>query len=249
LLRNFWHNFAHNQIQAITDENYRLFGGEPRYDSDLEADNIANILLAYSYGFPIMTNGGMQPGHQFGIRGLFRRSACNNIFLKRALIRNHEMKISNDREALEEYEWLFRRRVGNYVSQALLAEGFAVREVKVMLTGSEWGRERGSKLYWRRNSKVVVVLNGLRVHTDVSLMMLAKRVREIKKNRTPDDTTEREVRKLMLETSQSVAGIAVSTYRAFFRHRGVKEFARSSLTALTERFGINLAASQELQKT
>jgi hypothetical protein len=248
LLRNFWHNFAHNYIQAITDENYTCFGGEPRYDSDLEADNLANILLVYSYGFPILTDGGMRPGHQLGIMGLFKRSACNNIFQKRALIRNHEMKISNDREALEEYEWLFRRRVGRYVSQALLAEGFAVRDVKVMLTGSEWKRERGSKLYWRKNSKVVVVLNGLRVHTDVTLMMLAKRVKAIKENRIPDDTTEKEVRKLMLETSQNVAAVAVNAYREFFRNRGVKEFARSSLAALMERFGINLAASQELQK-
>jgi len=57
VLKNFWHNHVHNQLPHIKHkhENYRDFGGESRYMSDFEADNMANILLAVSYGHHVST--------------------------------------------------------------------------------------------------------------------------------------------------------------------------------------------------
>ena len=96
LLKNFWHNYTHERMQGITHDNYGVFRGQARYDSDFEADNVADLLLLRSYGERPLAKGRLSEATRVRCRAVFERNKCNLVFVERAA---HRVR---DRESMSQ---------------------------------------------------------------------------------------------------------------------------------------------------
>jgi hypothetical protein len=156
LVKNFWHNFVHHEIQGITNTNYGQFRGIAREDSDFQADHVANILTLCSYGIKPLFKGRLSPDRTNRINAIFIRNRCNRVFAKRARHRADDMAASTDDERWSELEWRFCRGVGNRVSTTLLAHNLAVPSLKIFL-GGEVRESVTSQNRWRAGNVLVEV--------------------------------------------------------------------------------------------
>jgi hypothetical protein len=129
LLRNFWHNIVHNLYQNINRDNAGLFSGGARYESDFEADNISFLLLAYSYGLPILADRLNSAKPDKNIVHMLRRNRCNELFRLRAEDRQEE-------QTFVDREWRTCRTVAGYLSGWLLAQGLAAASISVHCAGN-----------------------------------------------------------------------------------------------------------------
>lgn len=156
LLKNFWHNYVHRQVQGIASHNYHCFGGEARDHSDFTADNLATILFVRSYGIDILASGRSGPGRSNAVRDLLSRNRCNLVFAKRERHRIESTTAMGDHERWQEAQWQFRRRVAMAISNQLVGRGAAATSLAVYLRG-----ERRSREDWFYNKELVVVeING-----------------------------------------------------------------------------------------
>ena len=165
IIKNFWHNYVHNELQRITHDNYRSFGGNARFESDFEADNLATILLVKSYGLPIRADNLNDPEDERVVE-LLRRNRCNEVFAIRARGRGETR--ARTRGSLTSFlddEWKLRRAIAIYVSGRLVASGRAPASLGVYLTGKP---ERQGERFRRKATKIVVQINGLRIATPFS---------------------------------------------------------------------------------
>lgn len=165
LVKNFWHNFVHNELQGITHENYGRFRGIAREASDFEADHVANLLTLLSYGVKPMALGRGASDTTHRIEAIFTRNRCNQVFAKRARHREDEGAAGEDAQ-WSELEWRFCRSVANRVSTALLAHHLAVPSVEVYLGGdARSSPQRGTR--WRHGD-VIVDIGGRRMATPLA---------------------------------------------------------------------------------
>lgn len=156
LLKNFWHNFVHRQIQGIASHNYHSFGGEARDHSDFAADNLATILFIRSYGVEILTSSRSGPARIAAVRDLLDRNRCNLVFAERDRHRIESTTEMGAHERWQEAQWQFRRRVAMAISNQLVTRGAAATSLAVYLRG-----ERKSRDDWFYHKELVVVeING-----------------------------------------------------------------------------------------
>lgn len=162
LLKNFWHNFVHRQLQGINEGNYRDFSGEARFDSDFEADNLATVFLVRSYGLPIRTAGTAAPNRGDAIRAVWERNRCNLVFQERARHRHQDTARMTELERYQEAEWRFFRAICNRLSIELVARNMAVRSLRIFANGQI---KKGRIGYFRTGpGNVIVELNSRRYH-------------------------------------------------------------------------------------
>lgn len=159
LLKNFWHNHVHERAQRITSANYHEFADEARYDSDFEADNLANVLLALSYGHTV----GAATSHQTDIRQelseLFARNRCNRVFPLRAQARQEDVAPTTFRK-FQEADWLNRRRFATSLSVHLLERNRAAATLSMHFFGEA---KKAGGIHKRNDSGMSVELNGVRI--------------------------------------------------------------------------------------
>lgn len=161
LLKNFWHNFVHHQVQGINEGNYRDFGGAARFDSDFEADNLATIFLIRSYGLEIRAKGSCN--NETAIRAIWERNRCNLVFQERAKHRHQDTERMSELERFQEAEWRFYRAICNRLSIELIARGLTVRSLRVFANGQVKKAKIG---YFRGGpGKVIIELNSRRYYT------------------------------------------------------------------------------------
>lgn len=161
LLKNFWHNHVHEFAQQITNANFHDFTGESRYASDFEADNLATILLALSYEQKVRTDSSNQTQPPSpGLKKLFERNACNNVFGLRAVARKSKEGSTHSIEEFLEREWLTRRRIAVQLGAYLVERDRAVGSISVHFYGD---LKRNGSRYGRPNTRASVELNGVRV--------------------------------------------------------------------------------------
>ncbi|MDB5692672.1 MAG: hypothetical protein JWO81_1735 [Alphaproteobacteria bacterium] len=163
LVKNFWHNFVHGEIQGIDQNSYGAFRGLPREDSDFEADHVANLLTLASYGIPIRYQG--RPNEEYGprVEAIFTRNRCNQVFARRARHRPADWASATAEERWADFEWRFCRGVGNRVSTTLIAARLASPSVKIFLGGDvRFSPARGTR--WRHGN-VLVEVAGRRLAT------------------------------------------------------------------------------------
>lgn len=164
LVKNFWHNIVHEQMQRITSHNYREFREEARYSSDFDADCLATVMLALSYGHTARTDKSSQVATpNVGLQQLFLRNRCNTAFALREESRD---KVRNKRRSwtlddLVEAEWLIRRRLVNELCMRCLERGRTLSSVSVHFYGAIT-RGRGGR-YERKDARGAVVMNGIHI--------------------------------------------------------------------------------------
>lgn len=169
LLKNFWHNFAHKELQKVTNEDYRRYGGQSEFEGDFEADNLATIFLIYSYGLPIFTNGPapearLPPrfrGDPKIIRKL-RMNRCNQVFRARSENRRHP-RVRGKENYLEDQEWRYRRELAVHVSGALIAMGLCAGTFSIYFMGDAVYDRAKNKFYRDNNNSVGATINGFRL--------------------------------------------------------------------------------------
>jgi hypothetical protein len=164
LVKNFWHNIVHEQMQHITSSNYRQVRDEGRYSSDFEADCLATVLLALSYGHTVRADCSDQVAPpDSDLQRLFLRNRSNRVFELRETARRkrstaHKPHTVDD---LYEIEWLIRRRLINELCIRCLERGRALASVSVHFFGPLKGGLKGR--YERPEAYGVVEMNGIRV--------------------------------------------------------------------------------------
>ena len=226
LLKNFWHNFVHRQIQGIASHNYHSFGGESRDHSDFAADNLATILFIRSYGIDILTSGRSGPDRIAAVRDLLNRNRCNLVFAERDRHRIESTTEMGAHERWQEAQWQFRRRAAMAISNQLLARGAAVTSLAVYLRG-----ERKSRDEWFYHKELVVVeINGRYfVSNQYSYI--------------PDPAKPMKVqaRKTAYERREKLALNVVDQYTSLLEQStALRSHAKQSLAALAERIGVPL---------
>ena len=177
LLKNFWHNFVHLKLQGISHSNYHRFGGSARFESDFEADNLANAFLVAAYGLPVQAGGRLSTEKNEKIELLLRRNRCNRMFALRAAARVTDAASRDQAEQWEEEEWRYRRSLANQISGWLIARGCTVASLGVYLTGAI---RRGRDGFFREG-EVVVAVNGWRIATNVPPYIPARSPRDFER--------------------------------------------------------------------
>jgi hypothetical protein len=226
LLKNFWHNYVHREIQGITSENYHSFGGPARDQSDFTADNIGTVLFLRSYGVPILTRGRTSPERHATIRDLLNRNRCNLVFAERDRLRIERTSQLPTEERWREAQWQFRRRVAMAISNNLLERGAAVISLGVYLRGQRPTREQ----WFFHDQNVVIELNGR--------YMVCNHVPYI-----PDPAKEQKprTRAMAYQRRQELANSAVAQYTSLLDHsQELRTYAENSLSALAARIKVPL---------
>jgi hypothetical protein len=226
LLKNFWHNYVHREIQGITSENYHRFGGAARDESDFTADNVGTILFLRSYGVQILTRGRSSPERSATIRDLLNRNRCNLVFAERDRLRIERTSQLPPEERWREAQWQFRRRVAMSISHQLLERGAAVTNIGVYLRGQLPTREK----WFFHDQNVVVQLNGR--------YMVCDHVPYI-----PDPGKEQKprTRAMAYQRRQQLANSAVGQYMSLLdQSQELRTYADNSLSALGARIKVAL---------
>ena len=226
LLKNFWHNYVHRQIQGIASHNYHSFGGEARDHSDFTADNLATILFVRSYGIDILTSGRSGPSRSTAVRDLLNRNRCNLVFAERDRHRIESTTEMGAHERWGEAQWQFRRRVAMAISNQLVARGAAATSLAVYLRG-----ERRSRDDWFYHKELVVVeING-RYFVSNQYSYIPDPAKPVKP----------QARKKAYERREKLAINAVDQYTSLLEQNGeLRAHAKQSLAALAERISVPL---------
>jgi len=164
LIKNFWHNHVHEQLQKITSDNYHKVRGEARDLSDFEADNLATVLLALSYGHTVSTGKSDQTaGADADLQELFLRNRCNKVFA----LREKARKLTKKKPAIDDLydrEWLIRRMLANELSIYCVERGRALASVSVYFYGDICKTAGGR--YERPSAQGCVEMNSVRIPLD-----------------------------------------------------------------------------------
>ena len=156
LVKNLAHNYVHVAHQEINDTNYHYFAGAARYQSDFAADNWATILLAASYGVPLVADSTeantIDDKTDTAVVRMLRRNRCNQAFRERAVIRA---------EAIDEtdLEWRLRREIAVYLGGWFVAVGRVAASLAIYIS-DETGAELMSTSGVRLNRNVIAEING-----------------------------------------------------------------------------------------
>lgn len=164
LVKNFWHNIVHEQMQRITSSNYTSFREEARYSSDFDADCLATTMLAFSYGHNVRTDVSRQvAAPDANLQRLFLRNRCNRVFPLReqARERSRAARRSVTLDDLLEREWLIRRLLVNELCMRCLERGRALASVSVHFFGTITRKKGGH--YERPDAGAAVEMNGVRI--------------------------------------------------------------------------------------
>lgn len=165
LLKNFWHNHVHEQLQHITSSNYHKVRGEARDLSDFEADNLATVLLTLSYGHEVGTGNSDQTADaDTDLHELFLRNRCNKVFALREKARMTGRKKKPTIDDLYDREWIIRRMLANELSIYCVEHGRALASVSVHFYG-DIGQGSGGR-YERPSAQGCVEMNGVRIPLD-----------------------------------------------------------------------------------
>ena len=236
LLKNFWHNFVHREIQGISSDNYRDFAGAARYDSDFEADNLGTLFLIASYGYPILTRG--KPSRQSdSIRALLARNRCNLVFQERASHRTTDRSLHSAIELFQEAEWRFFRQICNRMSGELAAEGLAVRSIRVFANGRI---RQSSQRIWR-DGRVIVELNGRRYATDSPVYVPPVEY----KDANPPEEKSKHARRFRRKRVEEIAVAVIARYRReILQDAALRHDASESLNLLFIRCGMKSLAER-----
>jgi hypothetical protein len=226
LLKNFWHNYVHRQIQGIASHNYHSFGGEARDHSDFTADNLATILFVRSYGIDILASGRSGPSRSNAVRDLLGRNRCNLVFAERERHRIETATAMGDHERWQEAQWQFRRRVAMAISNQLVGRGAAATGLAVYLRG-----ERRSRDDWFFHKDLVVVeINGRYFVTNQYSYIP-----------DPAKPMKPQTRKTAYERREKIAINAVDQYSSLLEQDSeLRSYAKQSLAALAERIRVPL---------
>lgn len=162
LVKNFWHNIVHEQMQRITSSNYVEFREEARYSSDFDADCLATVLLALSYGHIVRADVSSQVAlPNSDLQRLFLRNRSNKAFALREQARNEgRAKRKHTIDDLVEREWLIRRLLVNELCMRCLERGRALASISVHFFGAP--RQSKGGRYERPNACGAVEMNGVR---------------------------------------------------------------------------------------
>ncbi len=226
LLKNFWHNYVHRQVQGIASHNYHSFGGEARDHSDFTADNLATILFVRSYGIDILTSGRSGSERNSAVRDLLSRNRCNLVFAERERHRIESTTEMGAHERWQEAQWQFRRRVAMAISNQLVARGAAATSLAVYLRG-----ERRSRDDWFYHKELVVVeINGRYFVTNQYAYIP-----------DPAKPIKAQTRKTAYERREKLAGNAVDQYTSLLEQNSeLRAHAKQSRAALAERISVPL---------
>ena len=224
LLKNFWHNYVHRQVQGIASHNYHSFGGEARDHSDFTADNLATILFVRSYGIDILTSGRSGPDRSSSVRDLLNRNRCNLVFAERDRHRIEGTAEMSVDERWQEAQWQFRRRVAMAISNQLVGAGAAATSLAVYLRG-----ERRSRDDWFYHKELVVVeING-RYFVSNQYSYIPD----------PAKPMKAQTRKTAYERREKLARNAVDQYTSLLEQNSeLRAHAKQSLAALAERISV-----------
>lgn len=239
LVKNFWHNFVHGEIQGINQTNYGNFRGLAREDSDFEADHIANLLTLRSYGVDLLYRGKGGRAQTARIDAIFTRNRCNQVFAKRARHRQEDAADASDEERWAEFEWRFCRGVANRVSTALLAHHLAVPSLRVFLGGeARLSSERGTR--WR-DGKVLVEVAGRRFATPYPAYVPDDEWRGFRSGAGVGEQRQAEMRRLRAAREEEIASWVRGEYRQLMgSNEALRDSVGLALQALETRIGVDL---------
>jgi hypothetical protein len=226
LLKNFWHNYVHREVQGIASHNYHSFGGEARDHSDFTADNLGTILFVRSYGIDILTSGRSGPDRSNAVRDLLNRNRCNLVFAERDRHRIESTTEMGVDERWQEAQWQFRRRVAMAISNQLVARGAAATSLAVYLRGEH--RTRDDWFYHKE--LVVVEINGRYIVSNQYSYIP-----------DPAKPMKPQTRKTAYERREKLASNAVDQYTSLLEQNSeLRAHAKQSLAALADRIRIPL---------
>jgi len=227
LLKNFWHNYVHREVQGITSENYHDFGGIARDQSDFTADNVGTVLFLKSYGVEILTRGRSSPERRAAVRDLINRNRCNLVFAERDRLRIEKTSQLPTEERWAEAQWQFRRRVAMTISNQLLERGAAVTSLGVYLRGPQ-RPTREQWFFYNRN--VVIELNGRYLVCD-HMPYIPDPARDPKPR----------TRATAYQRRQELANSAIGQYMSLLdQSQELRTYAENSLAALAARIKVPL---------
>jgi len=239
LVKNFWHNFVHHEIQGITNTNYGEFRGFAREDSDFQADHIANILTLRSYGVDLLFRGKGGRDRTDRINAVFIRNRCNRIFAKRARHRVDDMAAATGEARWSELEWRFCRGVANRVSTTLIANHLATPSVKVLLGGEAHSSKTSGKRW--RAGKVLVEVADRRMATKLSAYVPDDEWQAYASGKAVTNDREGKIRRLRAERETQIAEAVRAEY--LDRIKADANFCDSiglELRALGTRIGVTI---------
>lgn len=230
LVKNFWHNFVHNELQGITHENYGRFRGVAREASDFEADHIANLLTLLSYGVRPLALGRGASDTTSRIEAIFARNRCNLVFAKRARHREDEGAADEDAQ-WSELEWRFCRGVANCVSTTLLAHHLAVPSVEVYLGGdARSSPERGTR--WRHGD-VIVDIGGRRMATPLAAYVPDDEIRARRAGRQVSVERQGRIRRFRAAREADIASWVRQEYaKQLSANKGLRDGVKLALQSL-----------------
>ena len=239
LVKNFWHNFVHGEIQGINQTNYGRFRGLAREDSDFEADHIANLLTLRSYGVELLYRGNGGDKRRDRISAIFTRNRCNQVFAKRARHRQEDAAAASDEERWSELEWRFCREVANRVSIALLAHHLAVPSLSTFLGGDvRWSKRREAP--WR-NGNVLAEIAGRRFATPYPAYVPDDEWRAFRSKTEVPRERQGDIRRKRSAREEEIASWIRGEYReALASNSALRESIRVQLEALETRLDVDL---------
>lgn len=239
LVKNFWHNFVHAEVQGINQGNYGGFRGLAREDSDFEADHIANLLTLRSYGVELLYRGNGGDKRSDRVNAVFTRNRCNQVFAKRARHRQEDAAAASDADRWSELEWRFCRGVANRVSIALLAHHLAVPSLRIFLGGDvRWSVQRGTR--WRHGN-VLADVAGRRFASPYPAYVPDDEWRAFRDKTEIPRQRQADIRRKRAAREDEIATWIRGEYRRILASSpALRESIRIELEALEARVGVNL---------
>lgn len=139
-----------------------------------------------------------------------------------------------DEERWEDYEWQFRRRLANMLSQRLAMKGLAARTLAVHFTGQIKKGHRGP---YRSGSRVVININEYRIATNSSPYLPEDLFLEKQRSAL----REAKIRKMLHERREEIIVEAINKYRSILINSPeLRKYAVEGLTSVFTRMGISL---------
>ncbi|MFA5966599.1 MAG: hypothetical protein WC804_21485 [Sphingomonas sp.] len=237
LVKNFWHNFVHHNIQGINNGNYGAFRGMAREDSDFQADHVANILTLCSYGIAPLFRGKGSTDRSDRINAIFTRNRCNRIFAKRARHRTDDMAAASDDARWSELEWRFCRGVANRISTTLLANHLATPSLKVFL-GGEVRKAPNRNARWR-SGEVLVEVADRRYATNIPAYVPCDEWKAYRTGTAVTGKREGDIRRFRARREREIAEAVRISYG---RQVGSDVNFRTSIGLQLEALGIRIGA-------